>query len=76
MKARSSFIKVIILFLFAFIFCVTSPAFSAQQEKKASMTAPLLALGVAFALFIGFIGGLFPAIRAARTPVALALREQ
>lgn len=40
------------------------------------VNAPLLALGIAFALFIGFIGGLFPAIRAARTPVALALREQ
>ena len=29
-----------------------------------------------FALVIGFIGGLFPAIRAAQTPVAHALREQ
>jgi putative ABC transport system permease protein len=36
----------------------------------------LLTLGIAFAMFIGFIGGLFPAIRAARTPVAHALREQ
>lgn len=35
----------------------------------------LLALGIFFALFIGFIGGLFPAIRAARVPVAHALRE-
>ncbi len=40
------------------------------------VNAPLLALGIAFALLIGFIGGLFPAIHAARTPVALALREQ
>jgi putative ABC transport system permease protein len=40
------------------------------------VNAPLLALGIAFALLIGFIGGLFPAIQAARTPVALALREQ
>jgi len=36
---------------------------------------PLLVLGIVFALGIGFIGGLFPAIRAARTPVAHALRE-
>lgn len=28
-----------------------------------------------FALTMGFIGGLFPAIRAARLPVARALRE-
>jgi putative ABC transport system permease protein len=28
-----------------------------------------------FALVIGLIGGLFPAIRAARMPVATALRE-
>lgn len=39
------------------------------------VNGPLLALGIFFALVIGFIGGLFPAIRAARTPVAQALRE-
>ncbi|MEM1412517.1 MAG: FtsX-like permease family protein [Pseudomonadota bacterium] len=36
---------------------------------------PLLIAGIFFALVIGFFGGLFPAIRAARTPVAHALRE-
>lgn len=35
---------------------------------------PLLATGIASALVIGFVGGLFPAIRAARLPVAVALR--
>jgi putative ABC transport system permease protein len=35
----------------------------------------LLITGVAAALAIGFIGGLFPAIRAARLPVAIALRQ-
>jgi putative ABC transport system permease protein len=34
-----------------------------------------LVLGIVFALFIGLIGGLFPAIRAARQPIASALRE-
>jgi len=34
----------------------------------------LLALGVAWAVIIGMIGGLFPAIRAARLPIATALR--
>jgi putative ABC transport system permease protein len=36
----------------------------------------LLALGTVFAMLIGFVGGLFPAIRAARLPIASALREQ
>jgi putative ABC transport system permease protein len=30
---------------------------------------------VSYALVMGFIGGLFPAIRAARLPIASALRE-
>lgn len=36
----------------------------------------LLIRGVSFALVIGLIGGLFPAVRAARQPVSEALREQ
>jgi len=35
----------------------------------------LLSQGIIFAMIIGLIGGLFPAIRAARQPVAQALRE-
>lgn len=35
----------------------------------------LLIQGIVFALLIGLIGGLFPAIRAARQPIAHALRE-
>jgi putative ABC transport system permease protein len=35
----------------------------------------LLAQGIVFAMVIGLVGGLFPAIRAARQPVAHALRE-
>ena len=35
----------------------------------------LLTQGIIFAMLIGLIGGLFPAIRAARQPVAQALRE-
>jgi putative ABC transport system permease protein len=31
--------------------------------------------GLKWALAIGFIGGLFPALRAARLPVTAALRE-
>ncbi len=35
----------------------------------------LLALGILYALLLGLVGGLFPAIRAARLPVATALRD-
>jgi putative ABC transport system permease protein len=38
------------------------------------VNAPLLISGILYALLIGFIGGLFPAIRAARLPLATALR--
>jgi len=39
------------------------------------VTVKLLWVGVLWALTIGFIGGLFPALRAARLPVTTALRE-
>jgi putative ABC transport system permease protein len=37
---------------------------------------PLLLRGIVSAMVIGLIGGIFPAIRAARLPVAVALRER
>jgi putative ABC transport system permease protein len=39
------------------------------------VTPQLLALGLFYALGMGFVGGLFPAIRAARLPISSALRE-
>jgi putative ABC transport system permease protein len=39
------------------------------------VTPMLLVQGVIYAAIIGCIGGLFPAIRAARLPIAMALRE-
>jgi putative ABC transport system permease protein len=39
------------------------------------VTPELLVRGVIWALIIGLIGGLFPALRAARLPIASALRE-
>lgn len=39
------------------------------------VTPPLMVSGAAFAVLIGLIGGLLPAIRAARLPVTAALRE-
>jgi putative ABC transport system permease protein len=40
-----------------------------------SVTPQLLVNAIICALFIGLLGGLFPAIRAARLPIAAALRE-
>jgi putative ABC transport system permease protein len=39
------------------------------------ITSDLLVMGIVFALAMGIFGGLFPAVRAARLPVATALRE-
>ena len=39
------------------------------------VTPALLVQGIAWAVVMGFFGGLFPAVRAARLPVATALRE-
>ena len=39
------------------------------------ITPGLLVVGIIFALLMGILGGLPPAIRAARRPIALALRE-
>ncbi|HET7570747.1 MAG TPA: ABC transporter permease [Gammaproteobacteria bacterium] len=40
-----------------------------------AVTPTAIGAGIAFALILGLIGGFFPAIRAARLPVATALRE-
>jgi putative ABC transport system permease protein len=40
-----------------------------------AVTPQLLVQGAAYSALIGLIGGLFPAVRAARLPVATALRE-
>jgi putative ABC transport system permease protein len=40
-----------------------------------AVTPPLLVGGIVIALLMGLVGGLFPAIRAARMPVITALRE-
>ncbi len=39
------------------------------------VTPSLLGLGLVYALLMGLVGGLFPAIRAARLPIPAALRE-
>jgi putative ABC transport system permease protein len=40
-----------------------------------TVTPMLLVAGVLIAVSVGFLGGLFPAMRAARLPIAMALRE-
>jgi putative ABC transport system permease protein len=47
-----------------------------QMTFSFDVSLPLLVQGVVFALVIGFFGGLFPAVRAARLSVSEALREQ
>ncbi len=46
-----------------------------QLVYSLSVTPGLVATGVAIACVIGLAGGLYPAVRAARLPVATALRE-
>lgn len=46
-----------------------------QLSFQLRVTPELLWTGIKWALAIGFIGGLFPAMRAARLPVTTALRE-
>jgi putative ABC transport system permease protein len=46
-----------------------------QVAFSLAVTPGLLAGGVVYALVMGFLGGIFPALRAARMPVALGLRR-
>jgi putative ABC transport system permease protein len=48
--------------------------FGGQLIFDISVTPSLVILGIVWACVIGLVGGLFPAIRAARLPVATALR--
>jgi len=52
----------------------TTGSSPSQLTFSLNVTPSLIALGVSCAIVIGFLGGLFPALRAARRPVALALR--
>ena len=52
----------------------TQGSANAQLIFDMSVTLQLALTGVAASCVIGFIGGLFPAIRAARLPIATALR--
>src|SRR5262249_32177053 len=45
-----------------------------QLETSLIVTPHLIVVGILWALIIGLVGGLFPAIRAARLPVATALQ--
>lgn len=47
---------------------------TASLVFKMHVTPMLLGIGIGWACVVGFFGGLFPAVRAARIPVATALR--
>ena len=65
--------------LLAYLLFNGQTASTLNQTGKLSfelrVTPELLWAGLKWALAIGFIGGLFPAVRAARLPVTTALRE-
>ena len=46
-----------------------------QVAFSLSVTPRLLAGGIAYALAMGFLGGIFPAIGAVRTPITIGLRQ-
>ncbi|RYD35474.1 MAG: ABC transporter permease, partial [Verrucomicrobiaceae bacterium] len=46
-----------------------------QVSFNFAVTPPLLAAAIAMAAILGLFGGLFPALRAARMPIASALRD-
>jgi putative ABC transport system permease protein len=52
----------------------TQGSANAQLVFDITVTLRLALVGIAAAIAIGFVGGLFPAIRAARLPIATALR--
>ena len=52
----------------------TSGGGMGQMVFELSVSPQLMILGIVWACFIGVLGGLFPAVRAARLPVAMALR--
>jgi putative ABC transport system permease protein len=48
----------------------------AQVAFGFRVTAQLLQLGIVWAVALGFVGGLLPALRAARMPITAALRGE
>lgn len=46
-----------------------------QVAFRLSVTPGLLAGGIVYAVIMGLVGGIFPAVRAARPPIAIALRR-
>ena len=46
-----------------------------QVAFSLTVTPRLLAGGIAYALAMGFLGGIFPAVGAARTPIVVGLRQ-
>jgi putative ABC transport system permease protein len=56
-------------------FTASTLGFNGQVMFEFSVSPALLWNGVQWALAIGFVGGLFPAVRAARAPITLGLRD-
>ena len=56
-------------------FTASTLGFNGQVMFEFSVSPALLWNGLQWALAIGFVGGLFPAVRAARAPIAVGLRD-
>jgi len=63
------------LFLNGFTVSTLNAASFSQVVFDFAVSPDLIVQGLVAAVFIGLVGGLFPAIRAVRVPVAAALRE-
>jgi putative ABC transport system permease protein len=63
------------LFLNGFTVSTLNAASFSQVVFDFAVSADLIVQGLVAAIIIGLVGGLFPAIRAVRIPVATALRE-
>jgi putative ABC transport system permease protein len=46
-----------------------------QVAFELTVTPRLMVGGIAYALAMGFFGGIFPAVQAARMPIAVGLRQ-
>jgi putative ABC transport system permease protein len=53
---------------------VTTGGVLTQVTLQLDVSVPLIVTGMIWAIAIGLLGGLFPAVRAARQPVAIGLR--
>jgi putative ABC transport system permease protein len=65
----------LVLPLNGFVTGAMNPQTASHLAFAFHVSPVVLLLGIAFALFMGLVGGVLPAARAARTRISVALRE-